>query len=187
MSEGERNRCVQGSEKCPKRAKICFSVFTEKIALRTMLRSVRRCVSSPCNVCSDDPYLPTLDRQMPTPAPMSVLLLLLLLAQLELFQTAAGRLDPEASAASIRRFLPLQPRRFLFDRLVHMRLSQWAPTPRDLLHYKQQMPYLHTVMVSPTLGPNFITYFYFACYSHYGFLGFAELEIEVCMRPCPRM
>ena len=74
--------------------------------------------------------------------------------------------------------------RFHIGELV---LPQWAPTPRDLLHYKQQMPYLHTVMVSPTLGPNFITYFYFACYSHYGFLGFAELEIEVCMRDCPRM
>ena len=70
--------------------------------------------------------------------------------------------------------------RFHIGELV---LPQWAPTLRDLLHYKQQMPYLHTVMVRPTLGPNFITYFYFACYSHYGFLGFAELEIEVCMRP----
>jgi hypothetical protein len=74
--------------------------------------------------------------------------------------------------------------RFHIGELV---LPQWSPAPGDLLHYKQQMPYLHTVMVSPTLGPNFIDNFYFACYSHYGFWGFAELGIEVCMRACPRM
>ena len=76
--------------------------------------------------------------------------------------------------------------RFHIGELV---LPQWSPAPGDLLHYKQQMPYLHTVMVSPTLGPNFITNFYFACYmySHYGFVGFAELDIEVCMRLCCRI
>ena len=74
--------------------------------------------------------------------------------------------------------------RFHIGELV---LPRWGPAPGDLQGYKQQMSHLHTVMVSPTLGPNFIRDFYFSCYYHYGFLGFAELEIEVCMRPCRRV